>query len=112
MQALVAASEKVRALLNPIGEYNHRMDQLLKDGLSTTDARKELEAKEPALVLARDEQTVIQRRAQLLAEPRPIRRIKSVVKDFEQLRVMPHCQQYGIVCFWLAYMPRDCQHGI
>jgi hypothetical protein len=68
MQALVAASEKVRPLLNPIGEYNHRMDQLLKDGLSTSDARKELEAKEPALVLARDTQTVIQRRAQLLEE--------------------------------------------
>jgi hypothetical protein len=68
MRALVAASEKVRALLNPIGEYNHRMDQLLKDGLSTTDARKELQAKEPALVLARDTQTVIQRRAQLLAD--------------------------------------------
>jgi hypothetical protein len=68
MRALVAASEKVRALLNPIAEYNHRMDQLLKDGLSTTDARKELEAKEPGLVLARDTQTVIQRRAQLLAD--------------------------------------------
>jgi hypothetical protein len=68
MQALVAASEKVRPLLNPIGEYNHRMEQLLKNGLSTTDARKELEAKEPDLVLARDTQTVIQRRAQLLAE--------------------------------------------
>jgi len=68
MRALVAASEKVRALLNPIGEYNHRMDQLLKDGLSTTDARKELEAKEPALVSARDNQVVIQRRAQLLGE--------------------------------------------
>ena len=68
MQALVAASEKVRPLLNPIGEYNHRMEQLIKDGLSTTDARRELEAKEPALVLARDTQTVIQRRSQLLAE--------------------------------------------
>jgi hypothetical protein len=68
MRALVAASEKVRALLNPIGEYNHRMDQLLKDGLSTTDARKELEAKEPDLVLARDSQVVIQRRSQLSAE--------------------------------------------
>ena len=68
MRALVTASEKVRRLLNPIGEYNHRMDQLLKDGLSTTDARKELDAKEPGLVLARDTQTVIQRRAQLLAE--------------------------------------------
>ena len=68
MRAMVAASEKVRGLLNPIAEYNQRMDQLLKDGLSTTDARKELEAKEPALVLARDTQTVIQRRAQLLAE--------------------------------------------
>src|SRR5208337_3297558 len=68
MQALVAASDKVRALLNPIGEYNHRMDQLLKDGLSTTDARKELEAKEPDLVLARDSQVVIQRRSQLSAE--------------------------------------------
>jgi hypothetical protein len=44
------------------------MEQLLKDRLSTTDARKELEAKEPALVLARDTQTVIQRRAQLFAE--------------------------------------------
>ena len=56
------------ALLNPIGEYNHRMDPLLKDGLSTTDARKELEAKEPDLVLARDNQVVIQRRSQLSAE--------------------------------------------
>jgi hypothetical protein len=68
MRALVTASEKVRGLLNPIGEYNHRMDQLLKDGLSTTDARKALEAKEPDLVLARDNQTVIQRRSQLLAQ--------------------------------------------
>ena len=70
MQALVAASEKARALLNPIAEYNHRLEQLLKDGLSKTDARKALEAKEPDLVLARDNQTVIQRRAQLLAERR------------------------------------------
>ena len=71
MQALVRASEKVRPLLNPIAEYNHRLEQLeqlLKDGLSTSDARKELEAKDPALVLARDTQTVIQRRAQLLEE--------------------------------------------
>jgi hypothetical protein len=68
MQALVAASEKVRALLNPIAEYNHRLEQLLKDGLSKTDARKALEAKEPDLVLARDNQTVIQRRSQLLAQ--------------------------------------------
>jgi hypothetical protein len=68
MRALVAASEKVRALLNPIGEYNYRMDQLLKEGLSATDARKELETKEPALVLARDTQTLIQRRSQLLAQ--------------------------------------------
>jgi len=71
MQALVRASEKVRPLLNPIAEYNHRLEQLeqlLKDGLSTSDARKELEAKDPALVLARDTQTVIQRRAQLFAE--------------------------------------------
>jgi hypothetical protein len=68
MRALLAASEKVRALLNPIAEYNHRLEQLVKDGLSTTDARKELEAKEPALVLARDQQAVIQRRAQLLGE--------------------------------------------
>jgi hypothetical protein len=68
MQALVRASEKVRPLLNPIGEYNQRLEQLLKDGLSTTDARKELEAKEPALVLARDNKTVIERRSQLLAE--------------------------------------------
>jgi len=68
MQALVAASEKVRPLLNPIGEYNQRLEQLLKEGLSATDARKELEAKEPALVLARDTQTVTQRRAQLLAD--------------------------------------------
>ena len=43
-------------------------EQLIKDGLSTTDARKELEAKEPALVLARDDQVMIQRRAQLLGE--------------------------------------------
>jgi hypothetical protein len=68
MRALVAASEKVRGLLNPIGEYNHRLEQLVKDGLSPTDARKELEAKEPDLVLARDQQTVVQRRSQLLAE--------------------------------------------
>ena len=45
MGALVTASEKVRALLNPIGEYNHRMEQLLKDGLSKAEARKQLEAK-------------------------------------------------------------------
>jgi hypothetical protein len=68
MQALVAASEKVRALLNPIAEYNHRLEQLLKDGLSKTDARKALEAKEPDLVVAHDIQTVIQRRLQLLAQ--------------------------------------------
>jgi len=68
MQALVRASEKVRPLLNPIGEYNQRLEQLVKDGLSPIDARKELEAKEPDLVLARDNQTVIQRRAQLLGE--------------------------------------------
>ena len=68
MQALVAASEKVRALLNPIAEYNHRLEELLKDGASKTDARKALEAKEPALVLARDTQTVIQRRSQLLVQ--------------------------------------------
>src|SRR3981081_3242661 len=41
MQALVAASEKVRALLSPIAEYNHRLEQLLREGLSKTDARKE-----------------------------------------------------------------------
>jgi hypothetical protein len=29
MQALVAASEKARTLLNPIAEYNLRMEQLL-----------------------------------------------------------------------------------
>lgn len=68
MQALVAASEKVRTLLNPIGEYTHRLEQLVKDGLSLTDARKALEAKEPDLVLARDNQTAIQRRSQLLAQ--------------------------------------------
>ncbi len=68
MEALVTASEKVRALLNPIAEYNHRLEQLLKDGLSKTDARKALEAKEPDLVLAQDNQTVIQRRSQLLAQ--------------------------------------------
>jgi hypothetical protein len=68
MQALVAASEKVRPLLNPSGEYNLRIDELLKQGLSGSDARKKLEAKEPALVLARDNQTVIERRAQLLGE--------------------------------------------
>jgi len=68
MQALVAASEKVRALLNPSAEYNHRLEQLLKDGLSKTEARKALEAKEPDLVLARDSQVVIQRRSQLSAE--------------------------------------------
>jgi hypothetical protein len=68
MQALVAASEKARGLLNPIGEYNQRLEKLVKDGLSPTDARKGLEAREPALVLARDEQTMIQRRSQLLAE--------------------------------------------
>jgi hypothetical protein len=68
MQALVRASDKVRPILNPIGEYNQRLEQLLKDGLSTSDARKELEAKDPALVLARDTQTVIQRRSQLLAQ--------------------------------------------
>ena len=70
MQALVVASEKVRPLLNPIGEYNQRLEKLLKDGLSASDARKELEAKEPALVLARDTQTVIERRSQLLAQRR------------------------------------------
>jgi hypothetical protein len=70
MRALVAASEKVRPLLNPIGEYNQRLEQLLKDGFSATDSRKELEVKEPALVLARDSQVVIQRRAQLLGERR------------------------------------------
>jgi hypothetical protein len=68
MGALVTASEKVPPLLNPIGEYNHRMDQLLREGLSTTDARKALETKEPDLVLARDSQVVIQRRSQLSAE--------------------------------------------
>jgi hypothetical protein len=68
MHALLRASEKVRPLLNPIAEYNRRLEQLLKDGLSATDARKELEAKESALVLARDTQTVIQRRAQLSAQ--------------------------------------------
>ena len=68
MQALVAASHKVRPLLNPIGEYDHLIKQLLKDGLSITDARKELEAKEPELVLARDNQVVIQRRSRLLTE--------------------------------------------
>ena len=68
MQALVAASHKVRPLLNPIGEYDHLMEQRLKDGLSITDARKELEAKEPELVLARDNQVVIQRRSRLLTE--------------------------------------------
>jgi hypothetical protein len=41
MQALVAASEKVRVLLSPIAEYNHRLEQLLREGLSKTDARKE-----------------------------------------------------------------------
>jgi hypothetical protein len=46
MQALVVASEKVRPLLNPIGEYDQRVEQLVKDGLSASDARKELEAKE------------------------------------------------------------------
>jgi hypothetical protein len=70
MRALMRASEKVRPLLNPIAEYDRRLEQLLKDGLSVIDARNELEAKEPALVLARDNQTVIQRRSQLLAEPR------------------------------------------
>jgi hypothetical protein len=71
MQALVRASEKVRALLNPIAEYDHRLEQLVQeDGLSPTDARKALEAKEPALVLARDNQLVIQRRAQLSADRR------------------------------------------
>ena len=69
-QALVAASEKLKPLLNPIGEYNRRLEQLIKDGLSTADARKALEAKEPALVLARDNQIVIQRRAQLSAQRR------------------------------------------
>jgi hypothetical protein len=68
MQALVAASDKVRPLLNPIGEYDHRMEQLLKDGLSTANARKELETKEPDLILAGDNQVVIQRRAQLSAQ--------------------------------------------
>ena len=48
MQALVIESEKVRPLLNPIGEYDQ---QLVKDGLSPMDARAALEAKEPALVL-------------------------------------------------------------
>jgi hypothetical protein len=76
MQALVAASEKVRALLNAIAEYNHRMEQLLKDGLSTTHARKALEAKDPDLVLARDNQVVIQRRSQLSAERRASRHDK------------------------------------
>ena len=85
MQALVAASEKVRALLNPIAEYNHRLEQLLKDGLSKTDAKKALEAKEPDLVLARDNQTVIQRRSQLLAQtPGQYTREKEKSKNFEQ----------------------------
>jgi hypothetical protein len=70
MRALVAASEKVRPLLNPIGEYNHRLEQLVKDGVSTTDAKKQLETKEPDLVLAHHHQTVIQRRSQLFAERR------------------------------------------
>ena len=68
MQALVAASEKVRSLLDPISEYNHRLEQLVKGGLSTADARKALEAKEPDLVFARDNQIIIQRRAQLSAQ--------------------------------------------
>jgi hypothetical protein len=55
MQALVAASEKVRSLLNPIAEYNHRLEQLVKGGLSNTDARKQVEVKEPDLVFARDQ---------------------------------------------------------
>jgi hypothetical protein len=40
MQALVAASEKVRALLKPIAKYNLRLEQLVKDWLSPTDGRK------------------------------------------------------------------------
>ena len=68
MQALVAASEKVKPLLNPMGEYNRRLEQMVKEGLSEADARKALEAKEPALVLARDQAVVIQRRAQLSAQ--------------------------------------------
>jgi hypothetical protein len=80
---LVAASEKVRAVLNPIGEYNRRLEQLIKEGLSNTDARKELEAKEPHLVLARDNQVVIQRRAQLLADARSVDRVKSEDNTFK-----------------------------
>jgi hypothetical protein len=40
MQALVRASEKVRPLLNPIGEYNQRLEKLLKDGLSARTPEK------------------------------------------------------------------------
>ena len=40
MQALVAASEKVRPILNPIGEYNQRLEQLVKEGLSSLTPEK------------------------------------------------------------------------
>jgi hypothetical protein len=80
MQALVAASEKVRALLKPIAKYNLRLEQLVKDGLSPTDGRKALEAREPDLVLARDNQVVIQRRSQLLAQRRQYTREKEKSK--------------------------------
>jgi hypothetical protein len=53
---------EVKPLLDPIGEYNHRLEQLVKGGLSTADARKQLEVKKPALVLARDSQIILQRR--------------------------------------------------
>jgi integrase len=53
---------------NRVVGKTHTLEQMVKDGLSPTDARKALKAKAPALVLARDNQVVIQRRAQLLAQ--------------------------------------------
>ena len=50
------------------GARKNALEQLLKGGLSKTDARKALEAKEPDLVVAHDNQTVIQRRLRLLAQ--------------------------------------------
>jgi hypothetical protein len=70
MRALVAASEKVRPLLNPIGEYNHQFEQLIGQGLSKADARNSLATIAPDLVSTRDNQVIIQRRAQLSAEQR------------------------------------------
>jgi Phosphoribosyl transferase domain len=70
MLLLVAASEKVRPLLNPIGEYDHQLEQLIRQCLSKADARNSLATIAPDLVSTRDNQVIIQRRAQLSAEQR------------------------------------------